>query len=524
MIRELTFLFFLLLFNSPMRGQLSLQTAEKILSDLYESTKGNVQVGQPSIVISENQRSMAAYSHRANEIRLERKALEVCETFGPDAENALAFLIGHELIHCFQEAKGTTNFLTDAHSSGDPEGERIADIRGAFTAKMAGYDPSDIIADLIDGLYEAYNLKDESMPAYPPLAVRQATAEYVMAHTDTLWHIFQTGNYMATLQQYELAIKTYAYILKYYSGKETFNNIGLLYAKQALTFSGKNVDPYLYPFEMDTKSRLADARSEDLSLPEQEARQQYIDQANRYFKRAKDIDPYYVPAHLNQLSVLSMSGEADEVIRQFQKGKIETFLRRSKADTRERESIRLAVANAYALSSKANPQHHRTAQKLLDELQGSPSPQIQTLAQYNKERLAGRTNMLRTSNNCSLAGMTSQNIDDVSPMSHIRKSGIFLDEDQELEIYWEELKESTVFVTKYQGDHTFVLQQVRTPGLVAPGNIQVGYRAQTLLQQAKRQEYSIFSANNGYYLHIPTCQVIFHVSTKDKIDEWVKYF
>lgn len=507
-----------------MHGQLCLETAEKILSDLYESTGGNVQVDQPVIVISEDEESMAAYSRRRNEIRLERKALDVCESFGEDAENALAFLIGHELIHCFQEAKGTTNFLADSHSSGDPEGEKIADIRGAFTAKMAGYDPSNIVADLIDGLYDAYSLKNESMSAYPPLEVRQATAEYVMAHTDTLWHIFQTGNYMAALQEYELAIKSYSYILQYYSGKETYNNLGLLYAKQALTFSGKNTDPFLYPFEMDTKSRLANPRSEDLSAPEQEARQQYIDQANRYFKRAKEIDPYYVPAHLNQLSVLSMNGDNEEVIRLFQKGKIETFLRKSKADSRERESIRLTVANAYALSSIQDPKYLRTAQQLLDELKESSSPQVQTLAQYNREVLDGRVNMLRKSDNCSLADMPDQDIDKMNPMSHIRKQGIFLDQAKEVEVYWEKLDKSTVFVTKYQGSNPLVLQQVKAAGIVAAGNMQVGYRAQTLLQQAKRQEYNIFSANNGYFLHLPTCHVIFHVNKKNKIDEWVKYF
>lgn len=467
---------------------------------------------------------MAAYSRRKNEILLEQKALDVCESFGQDAENALAFLIGHELIHCYQEAKGTTNFLTDAHTTGNPEGERIADIRGAFTAKMAGYDPSKIIADLIDGLYEAYDLKDIAMPAYPPLEVRQATAEYVMAHTDTLWHVFQTGNYMAALQQYEPAIKSYTYILQYYSGKEAFNNLGLLYAKQALTFSGKNADPFLYPFEMDTKSRLADSRSEDLTLPEQEARQQYLYQANRYFERAKDIDPYYVQAHLNQLSVLSMNGESEKVIQQFQKGKIEVFLRKSKADSRERESMRLAVSNAYALASKDNPRYIRTAQQLLDELKDSPFPQVQTLAQYNNDIIAGRVDMLRTSNNCSLADMPSRNVDNVSPMSHLRKPGMFLDREKEVEVYWEKLDQSTVFVTKYLGGNAFVLQQVRTPGIVATGNMQVGYRVQTLLQQAKRQEYNIFSANNGYYLHLPTCQIIFHVNKKNKIDEWVRYF
>ncbi|MEM7371423.1 MAG: hypothetical protein AAF587_22605 [Bacteroidota bacterium] len=524
MIREIIVVFICLVGGLiPIQAKLTPDLARDILTEMYQKM-GNFQVAQPTILISQDETHIATFDPSSNEIVIEQKAVNVCESFGNQSENALAFLIGHELTHCYQQVSWVTNYLSFNFTMGsNTEKERMADIRGAFAARLAGYDTRLVVETLIEKLYEEYNLMGKTLVGYPPLEERKQTATYVTEQADELWHIYQTATYTTILEKYELAIQNYLYLSNYYSGREVYNNLGLLYAQLAMTVSGKNYDSLLYPLELDTETRILNARDKgQLNLPELEIRQEFLNKADDYFLLAQKADPNYFQAYLNRLCIKNLSGQEQEVIEEYQSGGIESFLKKNQASVRERGSIRLAVAIAFAISSQDKASHMSTAKSLFDELITHSDPQVQKLARFNSEVLEGNSDRRGQSVRCALASPSNPAFDNISLMDYLQKPTKSLDKDRDAEFYWEQLDLATVYLAKWLGESYF-LKRVNTPGIAAPGNIRVGYRAQVLLQQADKQSHQIIPSSQGYFIHFPACNVIFRVDQKGKIAEWVSY-
>lgn len=523
MIREI-FLFLLLISGAfvPTHAKLTTDLAQKILSEMYQKM-GNFQVREPAISISFDETHIATYDPQENEIVIEQKALEVCESFGSQSENALAFLIGHELTHCYQQVNWRTNYLSfDLTEGSNEEKERMADIQGAFAARLAGYDTRLVIKELIESLYEEYGLIGKTLRGYPSLSERKETASFVTAKADELWHVYQAATYTTILGEYELAARNYLYVSGFYSGREIYNNLGLLYAQLAMTVAGKSYDSLLYPLELDTETRIADARAGDLTPPEMEIRDEFLNRADDYFELAQKSDPGYFQAYLNRLCVKNLLGDQRQVIEEYQSGAIGSFLNRVQATVRERGSMRLAVALAFAISGQNNRSHLATAKGLFDELISHRDPQVQKLARFNRLVLEGDRDRQGRSQSCELAEPSNPAFDNLSPFSFIQQEGLPLDADGDASLYWEQLDLFMVYVPTWLGDAYF-MKRVNSPQIAAPGNIRVGYRAQVLLQQAKEQSHTIIPSSEGYFIHFPNCQVIFQVNEKDRISEWVKY-
>ena len=148
-------LFFLLFFPfiliAQNKGQL--ENAQKILDDLYKAA-GQYSFEKPSLELSVENRRVAAYVPAKNLITIDTKALGICESMGAEADNSLAFLIGHELAHAFQKEfrnnNHVTNFLAyDHHYHASHRTEKVADIQGAFTSYLAGYGAALLHKDLL---------------------------------------------------------------------------------------------------------------------------------------------------------------------------------------------------------------------------------------------------------------------------------------------------------------------------------------------------------------------------------------
>ncbi len=81
--------------NSP------LQVAQSVLDRLY-AANGNYTFKKPKIVLSTENKKVAAFSPWKNTITLDQKMYDICRGFGRDSLAALAYIIGHELVHAYQ--------------------------------------------------------------------------------------------------------------------------------------------------------------------------------------------------------------------------------------------------------------------------------------------------------------------------------------------------------------------------------------------------------------------------------------
>lgn len=129
-LRKNHFLLFLLVaaLGTSLHGKSAQTTATDILKQLYYSI-GNFQQPMPSIEVVNSEELVAAYIPNKNIIYLEEKAFDVCRSFEKDSLSALAFLIGHELTHCYQKVGWASNFLAyDKVANGVESEEKAADV------------------------------------------------------------------------------------------------------------------------------------------------------------------------------------------------------------------------------------------------------------------------------------------------------------------------------------------------------------------------------------------------------------
>ncbi len=163
-------------------------TVETILLRLYRSG-GNASDMLPKIgvrcqadIAGQAAGMGAAYYAQRQTIVLDEKLIRVCLSFGKDSLAALAFVIGHELVHHFQET-GSAGASVPLHllnfhpaSSGNAEKEALADRLGLQLAHAAGYRRAAVILPkLLAKLYKAYRLPQQ-IEGYPSLKERQQTA------------------------------------------------------------------------------------------------------------------------------------------------------------------------------------------------------------------------------------------------------------------------------------------------------------------------------------------------------------
>ncbi|MBK8702859.1 MAG: hypothetical protein IPN33_04090 [Saprospiraceae bacterium] len=290
------------------------QVAQSILDQLYLAA-GKFQCPKPTVVVTTGAKRIAAYLPRHNRIEIEEKAYRVCRQFGADSTAALAFLLGHELTHSWQEESNQSaqppHFLS-AHPAGvsarGKDLEHDADLRGLFTAYLAGYNTLDVFPVLIDRLYEAYEMKDKVVSGYPSFSERRQTAQSARLLAENLGALFQSTHWALLMGRSDIAIAGLSHVLQYYQSKELYNNIGLAYLLAAMAYPAPP-DVYAFPFEWDTRSRLRNRQNRgDMPLTEEEVhqRQGKLELANHYFTMALSLAPADETARTNQYGCLLM--------------------------------------------------------------------------------------------------------------------------------------------------------------------------------------------------------------------------
>lgn len=498
------------------------ERATLILQKIYTHT-GNFSIELPEVQIRNSREFMAAYSPGRNIIYLEETALNVCRSFGKDGDNAIAFLLSHELSHAFQQVGWATNFISyDYQEHSSVHLEKSADLQGAMGAILAGFDIRPIVPSLLGRLYNAYELTNKGAVGYPSLEDRQATAIQVTEKANELWHLYQTASYLSVLEQHQMAISAYEYILQHYIGKEIYNNLGLQYAKLAMSFSGKNSDPFIFPFELETESRLSKARAEDLTPEEMRIRKRYLLAASAYFNKALGLDPGYTPAKINALCVSIQLGRFQTVIEAYESRMLAAGFDFSGSGSYAVADLNVIAGIAYALSGQTNNAHLLKAAAIFDNLAQDPNKRVRNLAVINKSMLKGGKPAPPQWGACPPNLTSGGNFDGISLFSLLGKRGPFIDGEQRTEFYWEERPHSIAQVIRYQGT-AFPLQRVLRPGPSAPQGFYVGQDIDKLLSRNQNLHFTTVGAGEKYFLHFRECRLIFLVGPNGKIEEWAKY-
>jgi tetratricopeptide (TPR) repeat protein len=303
-------------FFSPIKTHA--QNLENILNKLYVAAE-DPSVSKPKIQLFEKHSSQIAWFDAASQtIYVEKQAFDVCQSMGDNAESALAFIIGHELVHHFQHDKGTSAFA--AHGCDDDrklKNETDADVRGAFLAHLAGFKTKSLIPNVLQKLYDSYQFSNApKLRCYPSESARQQTALQVQAKVDSLEHIFDAARFLGLLGNYTAAADAYHYILGYYNGAEVWNDLAVLHAHRAMSVGGKSPDTLLLPFELAAQLRIRPLKSEPLTALELKSRAAFLKKAMDCINKSLAIKKDNGGAKINKTCILILqqkSIEADKM-------------------------------------------------------------------------------------------------------------------------------------------------------------------------------------------------------------------
>lgn len=355
-----------------------------ILDRLYEAI-GNYNLPKPEIKFTNSTDKVASYNSRLNIITIEQKVIDLCATLPELGENGLAFIIGHELAHSFQSHSKESNFITDFLAFDKLADvtiteERNADIHGAFAGHIAGYDIDKRLHILLDSVYSSYNLDNRSILYYPTKAERKQSSRLAIAKLDTLSTLFEFSQILALGGHHELAREALVFITDYYQGKEVYNNIGVYYILEALNMGDENLDPFIYPIEMDYSTRLSKPFEKNGSKSINPAfsiqREILLSNALRYFVEVKKLDPDNFDGYLNSAIAYLIKKDA----KGFEK-ELNAIYDNVLIDQGQRESAELleSLAKLHSSESEIVNQGLIAIDKLIES-----NSSVSTLAQLNK--------------------------------------------------------------------------------------------------------------------------------------------
>ena len=494
------------------------QLAESILKKLFNTYGNYIYPIPPKIEVVNEKKRVAAFiaDKQSGKIVIEKAVFDICRTFGKDYESALAFIIGHELGHFFERTnnKGfATNYLKWTHTQKE---EEKADIWGVFCAYLADYKTTSIVPKLIEAIYLDYGLmgKKDELYGYPTFKIRQASAENVLEQIDELVDIFDTANFLNAMGKYELAAASYQYMLQFYKGREIYNNLGVNYALHAMNFTPKNVDQFLYPFEIDTNTRLKkpklDRGGEDLTEAEQAYRMRMLDNAKANLDIAGKMDYNYLSDDINTMGVLSLMmdlcKDCENPIQYYNKNEFPKTADFMGASNLEKSKLELALAIAYAKSG-----NKAAAKKIWTALQTHKNPHICYQATFNLETI--KEDYAASFIKVYDCPKIDLDLDSEQVRMHRVEieNGFEIDNTEGIQLEIQALKKSKLFIFENNKGNLFILRRWK---------IQSG----KMIEIKQPTNFQLISAANGFYLICNDTGVTFLLDNTGRITDYATFF
>lgn len=290
------------------------KTANDVFQKLVEA-RGDFRFEVPAFYISTSSSKVAFISADSKSIAIEEQALELCKKQGKDFENALAALLGHELIHFYEKHLWKDEFTADFQGLDITTtlsafqdrvlNETQADYLGGFLAYSAGYEVFEGLPHLLDQVYKEYKLSDV-MKGYPSLKDRQTLATKSIEKLKGLVEIFEMANVMTAIGRYDEARALYRQILGDYQGREIYNNLGIVTFLEAKSYFEEKDMPFQLPIELEA-GFAASGRGFGDNI--EATRKRLLNEAITYFNYAIGLDAGYAPAYLNKACAYYLLGD-----------------------------------------------------------------------------------------------------------------------------------------------------------------------------------------------------------------------
>lgn len=486
-------------------GQI-LKDAQEILGKLYKAN-GNMIIPRPIVTLTASQARAACYIRSANTIELSPVIFDVCRSMGKDSSAALAFVLGHEFSHAFQNdlKASETNFLAYHRTDNSDAGhEEAADVSGAFLAYLAGYRTLELMDPFLDRIYDKFNLNHD-LRGYPSLSERKQTSQKVRKMVDQLISTYEAANMLSAMGQYELAVGCYEYILGWYHGREIFNNLGVAYSRLALNFTGQNTELFVFPFEMEWSTRMNKplvSRGAGLTAEMAMLKDRYLQRSQENMVQAARMDKTSFTADLNIFCIYLLKGAYREAMEFYERNSLQkTSDLIGSEDHRER--LRMSYAIAKALMGEKEQ-----ARRIWSDLSGSRYQVIASQARMNLAALNGEKAPANESG-CMTFKPATKDYDGVRLFRELPKGDtIMLNSEKGILMTARELPGSKVYVLR-QGKGYLRMQRVR-----GQWNMNRNY----LQDPDKLQQI-----DKGFLYHCEEGRYVLKVDRDLKIREWVKY-
>lgn len=259
----------------------------------------------------------AAYEVERRTIVIDPRAYQLCLDVVQGEEDALAFLIAHELVHAFQQRDlgyDSPGFFVQSTTLEEwaenrkrrwRDMETKADIWGAVLCYLSGYRVEEIIPAFIEDLYDTFELKDED-PLYDSRTERLAIAQRAQQDLKQALMLFEMANYLTVLQQYDKSIALYEYLISDFRSAEFYNNLGLSYIMMALPRLPAPYNTLPYPFTLDTETRL-----EQVIKKSQLSPAEMIRSGIEQFDAIDALTGEYLPMRINRAAAYHLLSGAD---------------------------------------------------------------------------------------------------------------------------------------------------------------------------------------------------------------------
>jgi tetratricopeptide (TPR) repeat protein len=269
----------------------------------------------------------AEYSTKSTPtIFIDSYVYEICRSYGKDSLNSLSIILSHELVHYYEDHTFCADYavatryknktlapkLIKSSLISSIEKETEADQKGLFYASAAGFSPFGLYTNLINRLYKDYKFPNE-LDGYPSKQERIIYAKNAEVKAKELFGYFQAGLKAIEKKQYDVAIVAFDKANSFIPYRENFNNLGVAKTRQAIdlkepdTIEKASPERFLYPIEIENKSRLNKEITRSLDDSSEEI-EQLLKDAQNDFQEAIRLDPNFTKGYVNLACVLDMLG------------------------------------------------------------------------------------------------------------------------------------------------------------------------------------------------------------------------
>lgn len=328
------------------------------LVSAYGSTKS-----APQLIVTSGktlQQTPAFYTTTPKpSIKVDARFYKLCQTFGKDSLNALSIVLSHELAHYYNDHTFCSDFAFAVSKENKLLASKLklvsrtekmsletqADHKGLFYAAIAGYAPFEIQPQLLDAIYQTYQLKEENL-GYPSKSERKEIAKTAQEKAATLYLVFKKGLQALEENQYDLAIAFFEEINQHFPSRENYNNMGVAKTLKALDLKVLSSEEYnyprrfLYPLEIDNTSRLNQSATRG-NGGSQEQMMVLLKSAQKDFEKAISLDISYSKSYINIASVFDLLDNPEAAI-----GKIKELPIEKQKETEAQRILAIAYYHA----------------------------------------------------------------------------------------------------------------------------------------------------------------------------------